>query len=104
MYCATKHGVVGFTRSLKVTKGRVFVMYASDLILHTYFQYWGKANNIRVNCLCPFIADTELGRVAIDTAKTFNPAMFKDGLVTYVRHNHVLNATMMGARIASLTV
>ena len=39
VYCATKHGVVGFSRSLK------------DLL---------KTDNVRVNCICPEFANTAI--------------------------------------------
>ena len=47
VYCATKHAVVGFTRSLKP-------------LLET--------DGVRVNCMCPTFVDTRMVREGLDKA------------------------------------
>ena len=62
VYSATKHGVIAFTRALKVLSIYIIGSFFSIFIFMQYL----KSDGIRINCICPFVVDNALGRAGLD--------------------------------------
>ncbi len=67
VYCASKHGVVGFTRSLKDRS---------------------ESDGVRINALCPGLVDTKLIRDRMEEQTAEMKELFLSNMTKYNKHNN----------------